>query len=216
MAFTASGPFFATRPGRDRQPAGELPHHVIEGGVAQDPDTGIVYAVNAIPAGGGVPGLFSIDVAGGTTSFIGSIFDTGGSGTSMDLSALDFDLDGRLWAVRTIAAPELVEIDPSDGSVISFMPITGGLPSGIGLAGLALDPHTGRFFLSYADGLYDLDPATGAATLIGPTGIEQLAGLAYDPRAVAEPDGAALLRAAGALAAACAGAGRGRRSRAAA
>jgi hypothetical protein len=175
-----------------------FPTSVVEGGVAQDPDTGVVYAVNANPAGGGIPGLFSIDVTGGTTSFIGSVLDTDGSGSSMDLSALGFDLDGRLWAIRDIGALELVEIDPASGDVLSFMPITGGLPVSAPIAGLALDPDTGRFFFSYVDKLYDLDPVTGAATLIGTTGFEQLAGLAYAAGRAPEPDISLLLLAAAA------------------
>jgi hypothetical protein len=176
-----------------------FPASVIEGGVVQDPTSGVIYAVNANPVGGGIPGLFSIDVGAGTTSFIGSVFDTDGSGTSMDLSALAFDALGNLWAVRTIGGLELVEIDKTNGNVLSFMSITGGLPTTFALAGLALNPATGNFWFSYAYQFYDLDPNTGATSLIGSTGAESLAGLAYSVRPLPEPAIALLLLPAAAL-----------------
>lgn len=165
---------------------------LIEGGVVQDPTSGIVYGVNLDPGGGIVAGLVTFDIGTGTSSFVGSVYDTGGSGNAMDLSGLCFDATGRLWALRTIGSLELVEIDKHTGDVLSFEPITGGLAASVALGGLTLNPSTGHFYLANSYNLYDLDVDTGAATLIGPTGFESLAGLAYSARGVPEP-GAAVL-----------------------
>ena len=58
--------------------------------------------------------------------------------------------------------------------------------------GMAFDPETGTLYAGIHGSLYTLDVATGAATLIGPTGLDPIYGIAFLPN-VSEPGTSALM-----------------------
>lgn len=141
----------------------------IEGGLDFDPTTGILYGVNA---GGGVAGgLFTVDLGTGAMTIVGPILDTGGA--VIDASALAFDDSGNLYLLRTNASPmELWQIDPSDASTLSIIPIPGlSMGSTFAIGGMEFDDSSGRLYVLYESGgsLVEVDPATGASTILGPT-----------------------------------------------
>lgn len=172
---------------------------VIEGGVAQDPTTGVVYAVNGVPSGGGTAGLFSIDIGAGTTSFIGSLLGTGGLG--YDASGLVFLPDGSLYILGGGSAAALYQVDPTTATLIDEIPLVG-ISFGTATAGLTYDAANDRVLMGFDYELFELDVGTGVATSIGPTDYVELSGLAWSPRSlpsVPEP-GAAWLVLSGAVA----------------
>ena len=82
---------------------------------------------------------------------------------------MDFDPSGEvLWALNDVT-DELGTIDLTTGAFTGVVPC----PPGGGAAnwtGMTIDPVTGTVYASTATDLYTIDPATGAATLIGSFG----------------------------------------------
>ena len=79
---------------------------------------------------------------------------------------LAFDRTGRLWA--TTGGGPLVELDPATGSIIRQ------LGDGVQL-GLALDPVSGRLFVSTSRGVESFDPATLTFRSFSKTRVDGLA-----------------------------------------
>lgn len=134
---------------------------------------------NTTPGFGSTSGdaLYSIDLATGVASFIGSI----GFG---NVFALATDTSGALFGVSA-DADEFIRINSSTGA--------GTLISSIGAGGwfdMAARPEDNVMFLSDAFGssLYTIDTTTGSKSLVGPYGtFSNIAGLAFIPGAVPEP-----------------------------
>jgi len=107
--------------------------------------------------------LFLIDKTNGSS--LGLVGSTGISAT-MDIS---IDSSNRLWAT---VGGRLYEVDKSTGAVISNIAITGS--SGvIGTMGLMHGTDGTAYITNYASNgnLWELNTTTGAATLVGSTGL---------------------------------------------
>lgn len=127
-------------------------------------------------AGPNADQLISIDPVTGAGTLIGSIgFVTPG---------LAFDSNSEiLYGLESAPEDRLHTIDPDTGTptVVGDTGLSTTVPSG-----LAFDPETGTLFVTATTGisadLYTLNTSTGAATLVGPTGITGLLmRLAFDP-----------------------------------
>jgi hypothetical protein len=121
--------------------------------------------------------LYSIDIATGVASFIGSIGFN-------EVFALATDTSGALFGISNIS-DEFIRIDSSTGSgtLISSVAATGWFD-------MAARPEDNVMFLSDAFGasLYTINTTTGATTLVGPYGTSgNIAGLAFLGGAVPEP-----------------------------
>jgi hypothetical protein len=124
--------------------------------------------------------LLLIDQLTGAGTVVGN--PSGNSG----ITGLDFGLNGTLYGTD-ISGPvfggsptsNLLRIDRNTGAILGATPITFG-GSGIGITDLAVQPSTGLLFGTTLVGsptvvpttsLFTIDPFTGAATLIGNTGL---------------------------------------------
>ncbi len=132
-------------------------------GMRWDASTGVAYAM--AESCGTASSLYTIDLGTGATTLVGS-----SSGTCIIDIAID--PDGNLYGVDLMPYA-LVAIDKTTGAT---QPI-GSLGFNAGYAeGLDFDPSTGTLYFAGYDtdtflgGMYTIDLATGAATLIGPIG----------------------------------------------
>jgi hypothetical protein len=150
----------------------------IEGDIAFDPTSGVLYAID----GGGT--LFTIDTSTGVGTIVGTV-----SG-ALDLSAMAFDRFGNLFLVAT-STMTLLRVDKGNAAVLGNVPLSP--PPNGGVAGLSFDPASGTAYFANGSGttnnLYTLNTSTGALTLVGPlTGTpDGLAGLAFAPVATSIP-----------------------------
>jgi len=118
-------------------------------------------------------------------SAVGTLLPGAGSGPAAGLNGLAFDASGVLYGTQignpvfadpTVDAPMLVKLDPLTGVLLASVPITfGGNP--LEVLDLAVQPGTGLIygtsFTSTIPGtsIYTIDKTSGAATLVGATGI---------------------------------------------
>jgi hypothetical protein len=144
----------------------------VEGDIAFDPTSGILYAVD------GTGSLFKINLSTGAGTVIGSVPG------AIDFSAMAFDANGNLYVVDT-AATTLKRIDKFNASVISTVNLVP--PPNGGVAGLAFDPVTGKLYLASGSGttnnLYTVIPSSGMMTLVGPLSgtVDGLCALTFTP-----------------------------------
>lgn len=127
---------------------------VVEGDIAFDPTTGILYAVD------GAGQLFTINTTTGVGTVIGTVPG------NVDLSAMTFDAVGNLYMVESFGQ-SLLKINKANAAIIATLPM-GNVEQQVG--GLAFVPSNGTLY--YAGGIpskfYSVNTTTGAATLIGP------------------------------------------------
>jgi hypothetical protein len=71
---------------------------------------------------------------------------------------------------------ELLSFDPYRKKILSNIPLDDSLE----LQGLAIDPTTGLFYATSQSALYQLNPTTGHAELIGPTSLHAAYSLGFD------------------------------------
>ena len=136
-----------------------------EGGLDFHPSSGELYAANG--SIGAISGqLYTINTSTGFATPIGQILDE--FLNPIDSSALAFDSLGNLYVLKTGTVPELYEVDPTDASVISMVPITG-FPPGLTLGGMEFDDISDTLYVAMNGVLAEVDPATGASTILGPT-----------------------------------------------
>lgn len=109
--------------------------------------------------------LCSTDLSTGTNTVIGNFGFSGTYGNA-------FDLDGTLYA--TTGANTLATVNTSTGSATTL----GALPTNA--YAIDLDSQGRLFMLGLNGGLYQLNKATGAGTLIGLTGIGNVMDIAFD------------------------------------
>jgi hypothetical protein len=129
-----------------------------------------------------------VDQTSGAGTLVGDPVTPGG------LTGLDFMSDGTLWGSSIdgplgIRVSNLVRINPDTGALISSVPIRiGSTPISVG--DLAIQPGTNAIFGIHSNAdqgqfpgglLLRIDPSTGAATIIGPTGQNVGGGLAFAP-----------------------------------
>jgi streptogramin lyase len=162
---------------------------VIEGDIAIDPTTGVIYGAYYFPGGSG-RNLITINPTTGAGSVVFAL------PSNSDVSALAFDSSGNLFAIDS-STDRILQLNKTTGAVLSSVALS--VPLGV-VAGMAFDPATGVLYA--ADGnvggtnnLYTVNTTTGAMTLVGPVGIPfnpttnvgGLSGLAFSPSAVPEP-----------------------------
>ncbi len=137
------------------------------GGLAVDPDTGIVYMSNGFS-------LFSVDPGTGAATEIGAHGEI--------ITGLSFQTTPAPAPTCLLALDEtstLFDVDPTDGSVSNLRPM------GVDQLGSLVRSPGGTLYAlrsSLTGELYTADVATGAATLVGPTGLTlREGGLDFDP-----------------------------------
>ncbi len=142
--------------------------------LAFDVTTGLLYAADQ-------RNLYLVDPATAATTLVGLTGRT-------DVNGLGFDLNGVLFGVG-FGNASLVTLNTSTGQATTVGPL--GVDS---VADLAVRPDDGVMFATTVSGLfglYQVDVASGHATLVGPTGlVNGIDGLAFSPE-VPEPSGAA-------------------------
>ena len=148
--------------------------HLEFGGLAIDPLTGVMYATGM--NGFQNTGLFSVDKNTGTATLIGQ---AGGQFTA--LYGLGFSQGGVLFAngfsnYSTSPMSDLLTVNLATGVATDIGPH--GVPlvgRQLAYSGLAFDANGSLLSLGSitgaTGGLYSVNSATGAATLIGPTGL---------------------------------------------
>ncbi len=158
--------------------------NISEGDLAFDRTTGSLYGMYHLA--GGQRKLFTVDAATGAATALPNSL-------AGDPSAMTFDGTGNLYVIDTALA-KLHTVNKTTGATLTTLSLSRSLGA---VAGMAVDPATGIFYVADGDSggtdhLYTLDPTTGLLTDIGPTGLANgLAGLAIVP----EPASAVLLSA---------------------
>src|ERR1051325_8547489 len=139
-----------------------------EGDLAIRPGDGRLFGVwNAV---GGDLHLFTLDTTTGAAT------DVGAAASASDLSGLAFGPNGALYCFENFRGRLLV-LDPATGSTLSTINLSGSVGGGE-MAGLAYDTASGTMYMAAGanPSLFTIDLATGAATLLGPTVPQGLAG----------------------------------------
>ena len=179
-----------------RTTIGPAGREIFEGDLAYRPATGALLGINYQGQ------FYRVDRATGATTVLGTTPPSPAGGR--ELSGLAFDRAGTLYAIDTAVsatrADLLLTLDPTNGQVLSEIPITGG--NLLVALGMAFHPETGTLYVAEgglgqarAPNLYTLDPGSGALSVVGPLGMPLgVSGLAFVP----EPGGAATLLVAGA------------------
>ncbi|HZF13216.1 MAG TPA: hypothetical protein VFE33_30865 [Thermoanaerobaculia bacterium] len=139
--------------------------------LAVQPGTDRLFAVKApIDLQGGGGRLYTIDKATAVATFVGN------TAPSSSRATLAFAPDGTLYesAFRT-HPPALYTLNPATGAVLSSVPTVDFYGA------LAVRPTDGVLFGGNGDEgeIFNLDPATGAATLLGNTSPTFLGGLGF-------------------------------------
>lgn len=148
--------------------------NISEGDMAYDGTTGSLYGLYHLA--GGERKLFTLNAATGAASTLPISL-------SGDPSAMAFTAGGTLYVIDTGLA-KLLTVDKTTGATLATLSLSRSLGA---VAGMAIDPQTGTFYVADGDSggtdhLYTLNPATGLLTDIGPTGLpDGLAGLAFLP-----------------------------------
>lgn len=158
------------------------------GDLAANPMTGVLYGIRSnTDLGGGGGFLYTINTATGVATFVGDTNAGAGGG-------LAFTPDGRLFQTAYdshLTNLSLNQLNPTNASRISTVFLSA-YYDGLGIR------SDGVFFASGAggadDGIYTIDPITGASTLIGHTGVGAPSDLTF---LVPEPTSITLLIVAG-------------------
>lgn len=155
--------------------------NIYEGGLARDPFSGLLYAVQEVGGGGRTISLARFELESHTATIVGPIvappplFPSAGAKAPAaavpDYSALSFDAAGNLWALDTRNL-RLVQIDQHTGTILATLPS----PIGGKKAAMALNPNDGHVYVLDGDAVGDdklwrLRPQVGEFTLIGSTGL---------------------------------------------
>jgi hypothetical protein len=159
------------------------------GDLAFQPGTGVLFGIRSnADAGGGGGQLYTINTSTGAATFIGNAASAAGGGIA-------FAPNGTLYQTA-FSGPggflSLNVLNPADASRISTLAIS------TFYDGLAVRSD-GTIFAAQGgegatmDGIFTIDPLTGAATLIGNTGVGNSSDLAFFATAVPEPSTIALL-----------------------
>ena len=146
----------------------------VEGDIAFDPTTGILYAVD-----GGGP-MFTIDTSTGVCTSLGSLpADLPGG---CDYSACAFDSSGQMYVWSQFGSV-LRKVDKTNAAIQGTVPLAP-FPGGA-VGGMSFDPGTGRLFLggNPSGGLLtSVSTTTGVVTPIGATTpMAGVYGMAFNP-----------------------------------
>jgi hypothetical protein len=169
-----------------------------EGDMTIRPSDGKLFACSNLLKNGNQNSLqmFTLNPATGAATVVGTV-ETATQATPADISGLAFSPAGDLFAMDNDSL-NLLRIDPATASILQTIPLTGIASLG-SVAGLAFNPQSGVLYM--ADGtsnvnnanLYTIDPSSGAVTLVGSTGIKQMAALTFTPAQLPEPGMAGLV-----------------------
>jgi outer membrane protein assembly factor BamB len=106
------------------------------------------------------------------------------SGSSQNLVGISFDSTGRLFGVVVggeSGGSALIEINPSNGSLISAIGAVHDSEDNVRIVDLATQPGSDTLFgIDDSGQLWTIDKGTAVATLIGSTGIDR-GGIAFGP-----------------------------------
>jgi hypothetical protein len=124
---------------------------------------------------GGVAGLYTVNLATGAATAVGTI---GAGGTIRDIAAELPVPPGIAYAID--GSNNLLSFNRATPAIIaSTVPVTG-LVGGDGLIGIDFRPATGELFgLGSGSRLYSINPTTGAATQVGADGAFTLSGSSF-------------------------------------
>ncbi len=144
---------------------------VLEGDIALDPTTGILYLAAQRNK------LYTLNQSTGAATLVGTMNYNSGPGLA-DTDGIAFDANGNLFALdgRTVTtAPTLYQINPINASVISSL-VTSSVTGSV--SGYDVDPNTGIHYVldGDVDGtkyLRTLNPSNGQFTNIGPSGLSR-------------------------------------------
>lgn len=153
--------------------------------IAIQPGTGVLFGVETSADGLNQPGnLRKINPQTAKATLVGN--------TGKFLDTIAFAPNGTLYLEAAdlgngLTNPSLDVIDPNTGQILSSVPTANFFGA------LAVRPTHGVLFASTADTtqLMSINPANGAQTLVGSTGLNFVGALAFTP--VPEPGGFALL-----------------------
>lgn len=151
----------------------------VEGGLAVDPTTGILYG-GGLGQQTGATQFFTINTTTGAATLIGPF--TGLANplpSNNDPSGLAFDASGQLYVLDVFGGnplrpnAALYRVDKATGNITSTVTLDRQLATTIGLA---YESSSGTFYvgdssLNGTNSLYTLDVNTGATTLVGGLGI---------------------------------------------
>ncbi|MEO6597274.1 MAG: hypothetical protein ABIP94_21230 [Planctomycetota bacterium] len=147
----------------------------VEGDIAVDPTTGILYAVT------GIGDLFTINTSNAFCISVGNLpLDLPGGA---DYSGLDFDSTGQMYVWSTFGQV-VRKVNKTNGAIqgtVAIAPSPGG-----SIGGLVFDPGTGTCFIgagSTGPMFSKVNVNTGLVMPIGPlTGMSGIWALTFDPR----------------------------------
>jgi hypothetical protein len=149
-------------------------------------DTGSTFVINALGSDARGTLLVTVNISGGSLSDLGRLDPATGEVTRLGptgfgtLSGLVFDPTFRtLYTITGVPVPPaLLTLDPSTGQ--GTVIVQTNLPTQARSLAFTAD---GRLVTGGSDGnLYQVDPVTGAATLIGPSGVEEVSGMSLRVR----------------------------------
>jgi hypothetical protein len=122
--------------------------------------------------------IFQIDPATGTVGERITIHDSHSRTGVLDFASDPFRNSATVWSLHNteLNGYELLSFNPYEQKLLNNVPIDDSLA----LQGLAIDPTTGHFYATSSTALYQLDPITGHADLIGPTSSRADAALGFD------------------------------------
>ena len=144
-------------------------------------DTGNTFVINALGSDARGTLLVTANTGGGSLSDLGRLDPATGVVTRLGptgfgtLSGLVFDPTFRtLYTITGVQVPPaLLALDPTTGQ--GTVIVQTNLPTQARSLAFTAD---GRLVTGGSDGnLYQVDPVTGAATLIGPSGVEEVSGM---------------------------------------
>jgi len=136
----------------------------------------------------GSTAMYNIDFTNGTV--VSQVFTTDIGDIDGLTWAFDNDVDAsndELWGiVRNVGQDQIVQIDPSDGTILSTAAIqTPGAGDAVDVDGLAWDPISEQFYAPVGgdtanNDILIIDPATGAISSPGNSGILDIEGVGFD------------------------------------
>jgi len=151
---------------------------LIEGDLDFDPNS--PNALYGVQGGGG--GLFILNTATGAANLLGT---PSGSG---DISSLAFDPAGDLYVIDAGTSPKQIHrLNKLNGQILSSAVLSPDPTTAASLVGMDFDPSSGKLFCMMSNTVnsqyFNLDPTTGATTLIASPVSAPLSGLRFAPSA---------------------------------
>ncbi len=149
----------------------------VEGDIAFDPTTGVLYAVDGLGL------LFTINTSNGVGTLVGNLPQDLPGGA--DYSGLGFDEFGQMYVWSQFGSV-LRKVNKANAAIQSTVPLSP-FPGG-GVGDVTFDRGTGRCFLvgDMPGGMLSwVTPSTGAVTTIGPTGAPLPYSMTSNPNACA-------------------------------